>query len=560
MNKSSFSELQEEEKQSNLKDRFTGRQRYDNEKKEFWRKVQEVRYNHRDRSRDQEALGIRNEEKFKVPLNKQMGFKSRLKIGKSNPSKKLHESKNQRIQFDKHEDGSVCVLGDQMKFKKTIDLSEVTCQGFDKIIYAKKGWNTQVTRMVTIVCCPSARTRLEKALIKKYEDRREARRSGVRERDLWSEKQHDHWKEINQDWRHFDLIPGNHISEETMEAISQQMEEVQFSQNKLRIMIMPPIVMNDKGIQSLEKIIGSVNWKLDNGKYWRDTEEVEGVVIPTSCQSNLKNCKNWVILKIEKGAKTLEIHDTRKSIGSLAIIQKHLGKLSELLEETIGKEFKIDKLSGLVNTNQVKDPEDCGIMAILISNHIVMELQGEPVFQIFAKDWINMQRYYMMTWKSGIALSDEEMARDTEKKNDKIWEHANEGLESETYIFNSQIDQWEEVVMREDPRGQIERELAVSEDRFSELIGEIPEVEGLLFGNKVELQQEKREEETVDMNIDDNKNNSLEGAVKQSRVIDDQGGSGYLNQEDMNKCGTATFHCQIKTDFTNIILWVIYRT
>ncbi|KEJ82786.1 hypothetical protein OXYTRIMIC_698 [Oxytricha trifallax] len=107
---------------------------------------------------------------------------------------------------------------------------------------------------------------------------------------------------------------------------------------------------------------------------------------------------------------------------------------------------------------------------------------------------------------------------------------------SETYIFNQQIDQWDEVVMREDPRGQIERELAVSEDRFSELIGEIPEVEGLLFGNKVELQQKKREEKTVDMNIDDNKKNSLEGAVKQSRVIDDQGGSGQVNQgQDMNK-------------------------
>ncbi|KEJ82576.1 hypothetical protein OXYTRIMIC_457 [Oxytricha trifallax] len=123
-----------------------------------------------------------------------MGFKSRLNIGKSNPSEKLHESKSQRTQFDKHEDGSVCVLGDQMKFKRIIDLSEVACQRFDKIIYAKKGGSTQVTRMITIVCCPSARSRLKKALVKKYEDRREARQRGMRERDLWSQKQHDHWK------------------------------------------------------------------------------------------------------------------------------------------------------------------------------------------------------------------------------------------------------------------------------------------------------------------------------------------------------------------------------
>ncbi|KEJ82470.1 hypothetical protein OXYTRIMIC_183 [Oxytricha trifallax] len=82
-----------------------------------------------------------------------MRFKSKLKIGKSNLSKKIHEPNVQRVAFDKHEDGSACVQGDQLKFKKIIDLTEVKCQGFEKIIYAKakKGWTPMVTRLTTIV-------------------------------------------------------------------------------------------------------------------------------------------------------------------------------------------------------------------------------------------------------------------------------------------------------------------------------------------------------------------------------------------------------------------------
>ncbi|KEJ83123.1 hypothetical protein OXYTRIMIC_348 [Oxytricha trifallax] len=161
MNNSQFSKNYKEEESKELGRRSRRQDQY-GKKREFWEKVQEVRFNHRDRTKDQEAMGLANNQSTRVPLNQQMGFKSRIKIGKSNPSKRTHESKAQRDQFDKHEDGSACIQGDSMEFKKLIDLTEVQCKGFDKIIYAKKGWKTVVTRMTTVVCCPSTRTKLEK--------------------------------------------------------------------------------------------------------------------------------------------------------------------------------------------------------------------------------------------------------------------------------------------------------------------------------------------------------------------------------------------------------------
>ncbi|KEJ83013.1 hypothetical protein OXYTRIMIC_782 [Oxytricha trifallax] len=533
MNKTSFSKTQEEEKQGNQRDRITSRQNHGNEKREFWRKVQEVRFNHRDRSRDQEALGMRNEEKNRIPLNKQMGFKSRLKIGKSNPSKKINESKSQRTQFDKHEDGSECILGDQMKFKKFIDLSEVTCQGFDKIIYTKKGWTPTTSKFITIVCCPSARTKLEKALVRKYDERQAARNRGMREQNLWSQRQHEHWKEINQEWKHFDLIPGNHISEERFEVTTNQIEEAQFNQGKTGFLILPPLVVDDRGILSLEKIIGITNWKLDNGRFWRDTEALRGVIIPICCKGSLRNCKNWVIVKVEREAKTLEIYDTRRAIGSFALIQKHLGKVNELIANTVGNDFKVNKLQSMVNTNQVSDPEDCGIMAILITNHLALELQGEPIFQIFAKDWINMQRYYilfnmevvfmkMKIGRSGVALSDDEIAEDTEKRNEGIWQQSSQELTAGTYVFNSQIDQWDDVVMREDQRGEIEQEFIANEGRFSELAEEVPEIEEILFPNKMKHREEGREENSDKRNTQDAEGAVVEGTKEQIQAVVNQ--------------------------------------
>ncbi|KEJ82584.1 hypothetical protein OXYTRIMIC_569 [Oxytricha trifallax] len=137
--------------------------------------------------------------------------------------------------------------------KELIDLSEVQCQGFDKIIHAKKGWSPQITRMTIMVCCPSTRSKIQKALMRRFKDRVDARRRGAKESDLWTERQKQHWKDINKEWIHEDLMPGKHIKAETLEVCMRQIEEVQFKDGQTSQVILPPISINDKGIGQLDK-------------------------------------------------------------------------------------------------------------------------------------------------------------------------------------------------------------------------------------------------------------------------------------------------------------------
>ncbi|KEJ83183.1 hypothetical protein OXYTRIMIC_363 [Oxytricha trifallax] len=118
MNKSNFSKNKyEEQVKYERKDKYVNRGRQ-NKKKEFWEKVQQIRFNHRDRSKDQEALCLRREERVILSSTKQTnGLKNRLKIGKLNPSKKINKSQAQRVAFDKHAYGLECIQGDLIKFK-----------------------------------------------------------------------------------------------------------------------------------------------------------------------------------------------------------------------------------------------------------------------------------------------------------------------------------------------------------------------------------------------------------------------------------------------------------
>ncbi|KEJ82903.1 hypothetical protein OXYTRIMIC_756 [Oxytricha trifallax] len=306
-------------------------------KAQFLQKVKEIRYDHRDRSKDQEALGAREDRGQKAPLNKQLGFKSsRLKIGQSNPSKRINKTQPQRTTYFRHEDGLACVQADQMQLKNLTDMSEVTCQGFDEIIHAKKGWPPQVTRMVVIVL-PEHQKQIERALVKRIQDREEARRKGMREQDLWSERQQNHWREINEKWQHEDMMHGRHIQEETMEVCLRQTEESQFCDQKISRMILHQIVMNDKGVTQIEKLIGATNWQIQNSRFLRESQDVKSVIIPVSFQSILKNCRNWVVLKIDKDSGQVEVYETRKEVGSLAIIQKHLDQINQMMIEIMGK-------------------------------------------------------------------------------------------------------------------------------------------------------------------------------------------------------------------------------
>ncbi|KEJ83157.1 hypothetical protein OXYTRIMIC_446 [Oxytricha trifallax] len=434
---------------------------------------------HSDRSKDQEVLGIRENKQSEVPLNKQMGFKRRLKIGQSNPSKRLQGTQPQRTQFDVHMDGSPCIQADQMKVKLLIDLAEVTCQGFDKIILAKKGWSTMTTRMVTIVCCPSKRSLMEKALVQRFTDKENARRQGAREWELWTEKQQEHWKEANEEWQHEDILPGGHIKETTMEVCLKQIEEAQIKEEKTSHLILPPIVMDDKGILQIEKCVGTTNWKHENSRYWRDSGEVKSILIPVSCQSSIKKCRNWVILRVTENTKELEMYDSRRVVGSLAVIQKYLQQINQLIKETVGKEFTVSKITCKPEINQVADPENCGLLAILMANHLALELQGEPIFQIFSKDWLNVQRYYLAfnlevghmkleIGKSGVTVNAEETELVAEKRNGDLWKLSNEEKGTKTTFMKSHVDTWDEWVLENDNKMELVDQQEHQDQYFSD--------------------------------------------------------------------------------------------
>ncbi|KEJ82754.1 hypothetical protein OXYTRIMIC_605 [Oxytricha trifallax] len=377
-------------------------------------------------------------------------IKKLLEQGKTE-ARKSHQKNNWASKVD-----SACVQADQMQLKNLIDLSEVKCQGFDKIIHAKKGWSPQVTRMVGRVCCPRTRRKIAKALVRRIQDREEARRKGMREQDLWSEKQQNYWREINEKWQHEDMMNGRHILEETMEVYLRQIEEAQFCDEKISRMILPPIVVNDKGVTHIEKLIGATNWKIENSRFLRESQDVKSVIITVSCQSILKICRNWVVLKIDKDSGQVEVYDTRKEVGSLAIIQKRLDQINQMMMEIMGKEFCLGKIQCKPETNQVKDPEDCGLISILIMNHLAFELKGGPIFQIFLQDLIKMQRYYLLLnlevgymrmeiGKSGVTIQEKDLEQITNKRNETLWQEE-ENRSQQTY-FNTQVDTWDELVL-----------------------------------------------------------------------------------------------------------------
>ncbi|KEJ82924.1 hypothetical protein OXYTRIMIC_524 [Oxytricha trifallax] len=141
--------------------------------------------------------------------------------------------------------------------------------------------------------------------------------------------------------------------------------------------------------------------------------------------------------------------------------------------------------------NQVKDPVDCGVMAILTANHLALELEGEPVFQIFAKDWVNMQRYYLAfnlevghmkleIGKSGITVNAEDTEYIAEKRNESIWQVGNEEKWENTTLMRSQIDNWDDLLLNNN-RMELEGTQANEDGLFSEVEENQAEVENYLY-------------------------------------------------------------------------------
>ncbi|KEJ83166.1 hypothetical protein OXYTRIMIC_143 [Oxytricha trifallax] len=423
-----------------------------------------------------------------------------------------------------------------MKLKNLIDFAEVTCKDFDQIIYAKKGWEPLVTRMVVVVCCPT-RNKMEKALVRKIEDRERARRREVREDLLWQEKQRCHWEEKNQEWRHDDMIPRNHIMEDTMETCTKQIEELQFSLMRLNYLILPPITMREQGIAQMEKTIGTMNCKLQNSKYWRQMEEIEEILIPVCCQGSIKNYQNWIIMKIKNQGKVVEVYDPRRLVRSLVILQKSLRRLNEVIVGTVGKDYEVKTIATKTDTNQCMLPEDCGIKALLIINHLALELPGEPVFQIFGKDWIQMQRYYMMLnlevgymkmeiGKSGFALKEEEMMKIQEQQSESMRMRMNDEIGFQSYTQTINVDTWDEMVLENLCKTELEKAMDGQEREISELGEEVSETEECLFTQNPK--QRKRKNSTMNRKRE-------EESKERGRQIPEKNGKNEKDVEEDSK-------------------------
>ncbi|KEJ82381.1 hypothetical protein OXYTRIMIC_515 [Oxytricha trifallax] len=464
------------------------------EKKQFWEKVKEIRFNHRDRNRDWETMGVEEKKLKQVPLNKQMGFKSRLKIGQSNPSKKIKETQKQRVEFDKHEDGTECIQKDQMAVKHLIDLSEVKCHGFEKIIHAKKGWTPQTTRFITIFCCPSTRSKIEKDLIRRFNDREDARKRGTREHLLWTEKQKQHWKDINDEWKHANLIPGNHIQEDTMEDCLKMIEEVQLKEHKFTQLILPPIVLNDKGMVQMEKSIASMTWKLENGSVLETTRTGRG------------NHFASMLPKLNQEVSKLDNFESDQEVTNDGDIgcKKASWQLSGSTVVSRSTEHPPQRSNGerIHNRQNIHEPGDQP--STRPRGLRTLEIPGQPVFQIFANDWINMQRYYLMfnleigyikieIGRSGKAVEKQEVERIAEKKNEALWQWVEQEADTEMINQTSHIDMWDDLVLKNGAQFKLEREKVINEGEFSEAGEQLRDVEWYLSNDRTRISQKTQD-------------------------------------------------------------------
>ncbi|KEJ82529.1 hypothetical protein OXYTRIMIC_689 [Oxytricha trifallax] len=196
-------------------------------------------------------------------------------------------------------------------------------------------------------------------------------------------------------------------------------------------------------------------------------------------------------MKITENTQIMEMFDPRKQVASLAEIQKHLNDFNTFMKDTVWKKFLVNKVMTKPEVNQVKDPIDCGVMSILTANHLALELQGEPMFQIFAKDWVNMQRYYLAfnlevghmkleTGKSGITVNAEDTEYIAEKRNQSIWQVANEEKWENTTLMRSQIDNQDDLLLSNN-RMELDGNQANENGLFSEVEENQAEVEYYLY-------------------------------------------------------------------------------
>ncbi|KEJ82965.1 hypothetical protein OXYTRIMIC_652 [Oxytricha trifallax] len=137
-------------------------------------------------------------------------------------------------------------------------------------------------------------------------------------------------------------------------------------------------------------------------------------------------------------------------------------------------------------------------------NHLALELQGQPVFQIFAKDWLNMQKYYLMInlelgfvridiGRSGMTIEKEEMEANREKKSEALWLLVDKDLDTVMINQHSKIDVWDELVLKNAAQFELERENNRQGGEFSDVDEDLTEAEWYLSNDGSNTQHRRQD-------------------------------------------------------------------
>ncbi|KEJ83117.1 hypothetical protein OXYTRIMIC_247 [Oxytricha trifallax] len=115
--------------------------------------------------------------------------------------------------------------------------------------------------------------------------------------------------------------------------------------------------------------------------------------------------------------------------------------------------------------------------------------------------------------KSEITIKEAEQEQDMERKKELLWQHADEDLGNGQISFNAKIDEWDDIIMRDDEKIQIENENEDYEGKFNELVEEAPEIEGYLFNGKFKPNSEKPKDETREIDEEKEEQPLVQGDV-----------------------------------------------
>ncbi|KEJ82729.1 hypothetical protein OXYTRIMIC_518 [Oxytricha trifallax] len=141
-----------------------------------------------------------------------------------------------------------------------------------------------------------------------------------------------------------------------------------------------------------------------------------------------------------------------------------------------------------------------------------------------------------------------------------LWQKADEDIMQSTQ--NSHIDNWDELVLGGAPRVSLDKEYLELEGKFSEMIGDVSEVENYIFNSKQHQQDIVNDAGQKNHNRDQDEDTRGNTTIRPKEKKEDEEGNDHkgkrMNQEEneQDKRGIAT--SAILSMFVIIELQLIY--